>query len=199
MISTFVDDLGLGIMDYYDADFERRKMEPMYWFNKASDMRNSAGAMWYAISHPQEVREWLKTNCELSSGGADYSVFHMLCGLSLELIYKAVIVSGQKYPKTVHKLNVLRKDAGISASDNQFAALEIYGHIIYWQAKYPVATKVEFHREYIELVDKHLYDEVPGLSIKLKQWNNLIDWNMFNSLWLDGVEEFQNKNPHLFS
>ena len=48
-----------SIMDYYDADFKRRKMEPMYWFNKSSEMRNSAGALWFALSNTDDVNEWL--------------------------------------------------------------------------------------------------------------------------------------------
>lgn len=184
-------------MDYYESDFERRKMEPMYWFNKSMDMRNSAGAMWYAISNSTKVSQWLKSNCNISSG-ADHSVFDMLCGLSLELIYKAVIVSQKQPPKNIHRLNDLRVQAGIDATKEESAILDIYSHIIYWQAKYPAAIKSDHHRDYVKLVYDNLYDPVPGMSIKIIQPNHKMGWDLFISLWNEGAESFANHNPQLF-
>lgn len=187
-----------SIMDYYDADFKRRKMEPMYWFNKSSEMRNSAGALWFALSNTDDVNEWLKLNCNIRSG-ADYSAFDMLCGLSLELIYKAVIVSKKRPPPdNTHDLNRLRVLADIKATEKEAAILDIYTHAIYWQAKYPVAKKSEYHRNYVKLVDDNLYESIPGLNPKIRKPNNAMGWELFFKLWVDGAENFEKANPNLF-
>ncbi|MGH6649090.1 hypothetical protein, partial [Aquabacterium sp.] len=67
--------------------FEERKQTAQYWFNKAADLRASAGALWYCAQpdKSEDVSKSLGYWTGHSMNVATVSVFPMLCGLSLEL------------------------------------------------------------------------------------------------------------------
>ncbi|RMT93195.1 hypothetical protein ALP39_00948 [Pseudomonas marginalis pv. marginalis] len=178
-------------MDFSQQEFERRMQEPAYWFNKSADMRASAGAIHYSISHSDAVTEWLDYPKGYSMSVASHDVFVMLCGLSMELIYKAILVSKAIKFDKVHKLNPLRKLAEVDVSELQEGILDLYTHAIYWVGKYPVPLKNEFNTDFMSLVNEHLFENVPGMSINLKRGNGLMSWDTFDTLWRSAEQVYR--------
>ncbi|VBS37530.1 Uncharacterised protein [Burkholderia pseudomallei] len=79
------------------------RSHPNHWFNRGADLHASAGALWYAMENDvrQEIAQGLGFSSGYSMGVACYPVYHMMCGLALEVIMKAVLVQrGLPFPKT---------------------------------------------------------------------------------------------------
>lgn len=182
-------------MDFPQHEFDRRRQEPAYWFNKSADMRASAGAIRYGMSHSDAVTEWLDFPNGYSMSVASHDVFVMLCGLSMELMYKSILVSKAIKFEKVHKLNMLRKLAEVDVSELEEGILDIYTHAIYWVGKYPVPLKSDFNSEFMNLVDKHLFESVPGMSINLKRGNGLMNWDTFEALWRSAEQVYRAQRP----
>ena len=78
-------------MDDYSDIEERSKNRPTlaeernhpsHWYNRASDLHASAGALWYVMKlKDTEVVESLGLSAGFSMGVACRPVYHMLCGL----------------------------------------------------------------------------------------------------------------------
>jgi hypothetical protein len=96
-------------------EFDRRKNTPQYWYNKASDLRASAGAVWHCgkAYDKAEIAEGLGFGTGFDMGIATHAVFPMLCGLSLELLFKAICIKGGMVPGTSHNLLALAGSAGV--------------------------------------------------------------------------------------
>lgn len=180
-------------MDYPLQEFDRRRQEPAYWFNKSADMRASAGAIQYSISHSDAVAEWLDFPKGYSMSVASQDVFVMLCGLSMELMYKAILVSKSIKFGNVHKLNELRKLAEVDVSKIEEGVLDLYTHAIYWVGKYPVPLNNAFSTDFMKLVDEHLFESVPGMSINLKRGNVLMSWDTFEALWNSAKQAYHSQ------
>jgi hypothetical protein len=65
--------------------------KPQYWMTKAEALRASAGAVWYCqqAMPDSEFFERLATEPAVNVSGDTWQVYRMLCGMSLELAYKA--------------------------------------------------------------------------------------------------------------
>ena len=77
-----------------------------YWINKAIALRASAAAVWYCINANLHVdlSSALGSVNPIDITGDAWQVYRMLCGMSLELAYKASLIAmGQKI-KTTHDL-----------------------------------------------------------------------------------------------
>ena len=104
--------------------YERHKQESVYWFHKASDLRGAAAVLWASMN--SESRK-IVTELGLGSGfRMDVAlplVYRMLCGMSLELLFKAVIVARGKEAETSHVLGNLATDAEIVYTSEQLELL----------------------------------------------------------------------------
>jgi|SRR5665647_361500 len=175
---------------------KRRDSEPMYWFNKSSDLRASAGAIWYCIERKSDstVTEELGLGNGFDMSLATWPVYLMLCGLSLELIYKSVIVAVNGKPTTGHKLNTLAKSAGIPLTKDEEGLLGILMQSIYWHGKYPSPLPKDHKSIYnlSSLSTKYLTEHVPGISIDLRRTKSPhpLGWDGFNTFWRCGAEKF---------
>lgn len=75
------------------SELVKRFSHPNYWFNHASDLRAAAGAVWFAMGEQNEqVRESLGLDVGFSMNVASRPVYHLLCGLALEVLLKALLV-----------------------------------------------------------------------------------------------------------
>ncbi len=83
--------------------------------------------------------------------------------LSIELLFKAIIVAkGGIAPKT-HKLFGLAGDAGVAFSNNQEATLEWLSEILKWSGRYPVPNKEKDWDHYLDHVqERHIIREREG-------------------------------------
>lgn len=133
--------------DFPMDEFERRKLTPQYWCNKSSDLRAAAGAVWYCMQEENQnkVVEQLELGQGFSMAVAAFPVFPMLCGLSLELMYKAVCVAKKINFRNEHNLENLCGLAGISATTEDLEYLSLFTEFVVWGGKYPVPLEKRKH------------------------------------------------------
>lgn len=178
-----------GFMIEDIGSFEFRKKTHQYWYNKSNDLRASAGALWFAMrDSDNNIAEHLKLGSGFSMGIACYPVFPMLCGLSLEVLYKAICVRKDIKFKSTHNLIILAKDAQIDITDEESKFLKFFTESIIWNGKYPVPSDKQKH-EYDKLTELHydfLFDKIKIGSLDGYTPNGKLNWENFNNIWLKG-------------
>ncbi len=125
---------------------------PNHWLNRAADLKASAGALWHAMgSHDAAIAQELGYGAGYSMSVACWPVYHMLCGLSLELIMKAVLVQRATPQKQVeiHVLNRLHSLLGFDLDDERKQLLDFYEASVVWAGRYPTPPQPN-RREAIE-------------------------------------------------
>lgn len=172
--------------------FERRKKLSIYWYNKASDLRGSAGALWDSM-HAQDAHvraEKLSLGSGFSFAVACWPPYEMLCGMALELLFKAIVVGMDKEPNAVHSLVSLSQDASLSYSEKQRGLLRILSEAIIWEGRYPVPkAEKQFHHASEERRE-HLFDKVPLGKLNVLRPNDNLSWESFNELWNIALTEY---------
>jgi hypothetical protein len=118
--------------------FEEQKTISTYWMNKSNDLKRAASAVF--------------------ESGQDDSVFRMLCGMSLEAMFKAVVLELGNAPPTSHNLNQLARDAGLTYSKDDQKLLQILTEAVIWDGRYPVPLKEQHWDELNEIEKECLYD-----------------------------------------
>jgi hypothetical protein len=167
--------------------YEREKKLSIYWFNHANDLRGAAGAVWFAIENEShQVHNFLEMESGYSFSVACPPVFLMLCGLSLELLFKALIVEIGGQPPVTHDLRKLSLEAQITINADDLELIDLLTDHIKWAGKYPVpkGERAEW--------DKHagrmfaaLTEPVPDLSIAAFRRNDRLDWKDYSRIWND--------------
>jgi hypothetical protein len=173
-------------MGTFNDAFERQKKLSIYWYNKASDLHGAAGALWSSMLRPDgdAVAEGLGFPQGFKFGIACHPVYHMLCGMALELLLKAILVARGEEPKAIHNLVALTESAGIPLTNTQAGLLRILSESIIWAGRYPVPKQEQHYHQFVQLHYDHLYDPVPTDSkIKLRRPNGNLDWTSFSELW----------------
>ena len=166
--------------------FERRQQLSVYWHNKASDLRGSAGALWASMheANTSSTAEKLGLGQGFSFTVACWPVYQMLCGMALELLLKAVLVARGIEPRATHDLVVLCEDAGISLTDTQTGLMNILSEAIVWAGRYPVPKQEPRFHKLADLQYEHLFDQLPTSgAIKIRRPNGNLGWESFNKLW----------------
>ncbi|MEI8376079.1 MAG: hypothetical protein WCJ35_24940 [Planctomycetota bacterium] len=167
--------------------YDEEKRESICWFSKASDLRGAAAVLWASMNSDSR-----KIAIELGLGkGFDMSValprvYRMVCGMSVELLLKAIIVAREgKQPKPIHILRDLAADAGVAYTPEQCDLLDVLSHAIIWDGKYPVPKDEESCRELVRLERERLFDKQPvgDSGLKILSWNGALDWDGYSELW----------------
>lgn len=182
-----------------DDIYDRRKKAPLWWYNKSSDLRASAGAIWFSMEKEQgeKVVENLNLGRGFSMEVAGFHVYKMLCGMSVELMLKAVIVAKGESIKETHNLIELSHIAGISYDNEGEWFIKLLTEDIIWAGRYPVPKKKEKMDKYNQLSCEYAHDASRIGSFKFYKYNNLYCWENFNQLWTVAAEAFRfeyNKN-----
>lgn len=184
-------------MSWTETEQKRREREPMYWFNKSSDLKAAAGALHFCINFKGEesVAQSLGLGEQFDMRLATSPVYLMLCGLSLETIYKGTIVAKHGDLKSIHNLIELSEAVDVRMSSEDKGLIEILAEAVYWYGKYP-APLAKSHAKMARLSDlatQHLTERVPELSIALRRSKSPhpLEWEGFCRLWAQGNEAFQ--------
>lgn len=172
--------------------FTRKKEIANYWFNKSSDLMGSAGALW--TSRNKERSDSIVHELGLGEGysmdAAVSPVYRMLCGMSLELIYKAIIVAKGNEIKPIHKLIDLASLAGVVVSDKDRGLLQILTEAVIWDGRYPVPKEKQSMDRLHSLIEDCLYDKKPFGPTYIMSPNNALNWDSFYQLWSNGCEVY---------
>ncbi|KTB91600.1 hypothetical protein AO073_01630 [Pseudomonas syringae ICMP 11293] len=173
-----------------------------HWLNRASDLHASAGAIWYSMygGHHQEITQELGLSEGFSMSTACYPVYHMLCGLALEVVMKAVIVSRGEPAPEIHDLNELATLVGIKRNVNEKRILSFYQASVVWAGRYPIPKKAndQMLRQYWDLAHKVLTKPADlGKDTVLKFYvsSGATAWDKFNPLYNSYCSLFDHHHP----
>lgn len=173
--------------------YHQKSEEPLYWFNKASDLRGTAGLIWIGMKSENfdEIAEKLGFGKGFNFGFACWKPYHMICGLALELAFKAIIVSHRKNVPSSHNLNELAVLAELDYSEEDLELMRILSSFIVWSGKYPIPkSSVEMENHY-DLIDKHFFKVTKQVGdLQFKQQHKSFDWDSFSSLWAKASDTF---------
>ncbi|KFE54022.1 HEPN domain-containing protein [Pseudomonas syringae] len=180
-----------GYEDYYERpSLVEDRNHRNHWLNRANDLHASAGAIWFSMGseNHQAITEKLGFSDGFSMSTACYPVYHMLCGLALELIMKAVLVSrGEPFPEK-HDLNDLATLIGMKRNVNEKRVLRFYQESVVWAGRYPIPKKAndQMLRQYWDLANKVLTKpKVLGKETTLTFYvaSGATAWQEFNALY----------------
>jgi len=132
---------------------------------------------------------------------ATFPVYAMLCGMSLELLIKAVLIMQKEDVKPVHDLSALARHAEIPLDQAERGLLDLLTHYVVWYARYPVPRRntAENVRELGRLIDEHLFEKASfgGLTIMSRRTPGPLDWQQYNSFWSKIASKFWELYPSL--
>lgn len=180
-----------------ETSFERRKRISTYWLNKANDLMAAAAAVHASLGEPysSEITSRFNLGTNFSMAAAVPPVLHMLCGMSLELTYKAVIVSRRLEVPHTHDLSALARHSGLTLSTADDELHQIWSESIKWEGRYPVPRDIQGWTRHHTVVRRRLYESVPGLGGHFVRPNGDLSWGSFVrlrrqalDLYVDAVE-----------
>lgn len=172
-----------------EEDFEHLSKEAAYWLNKAVALRAAAGAIWYCteVEPIEKVIITLAGNPPVDFSTGSWQVYRMLCGMSIELMYKAVIVQNKKtVPKTHNLLELAHKAGDFTPSPKDAGLLALLTECIMWEGRYPVPHHHSAIDWFAFLHYENLFRKVPTgkSSMALEPIEpNPLDWEQYNQLW----------------
>ncbi|WP_410705770.1 HEPN domain-containing protein [Citrobacter freundii] len=189
-------------MSEYEDDYDHwirkrqtiteQRLHPNHWFNRASDLRASAHVLWLSMQS-KDLQQRMGYGGGFSLEVACNPVYHMLCGLALELILKAVIVQRTGKVSEIHDLNHLASLAAIKVNTKRKELLKFYTAAILWTGRYPVPVKCDDEKlkDYWQLASNVLTDRVKGFgSLEVRKGNGAADWENFQVIYTEFMENF---------
>ena len=172
--------------------FERDRTIAMSWFNKSSDLRAAAAAVW--VGQDDDVSPLVVQRCALGRGFdmrvATADVFCMLAGMSLELIYKATLVTTSQIIPYTHDLNRLAALAGLQVVPSDEPLLRILTGAIMWDGRYPVPRELEQYDSQRQLQREHLFDDLSDSTLRVYTPNGALGWPDCGRLWASAADHF---------
>lgn len=163
------------------TQFKSRERNSKYWHNQATNLYKSAGVLWISMNDPQFGA--LIGASKLSGVATSWPAYQMLCGMSFELLLKAVMVKQGKTAKHTHDLLTLSADAGFTPSSEQRNTLQFLSASVIWEGRYPVPTSEDKYVLHLQLANQALFNEVPGRNLRIFRPNNALDWQSIATLW----------------
>jgi hypothetical protein len=172
------------------------RSHPNQWYNRAADLRASAGAAWYVMENDdaQKIAKSLGFGDGYSMGVACRPVYHMLCGLALEVIMKAVLRQKDVAVPEIHDLNDLASRIGLERNPHERALLKFYTSSIVWAGRCPTPRNCtdEGLRKFFGEASAVLQRPGPRLgNLKVLTASGATDWEHFHALWLRIAGQFE--------
>ncbi|MCT4640523.1 MAG: hypothetical protein N4A72_22690 [Bacteroidales bacterium] len=168
---------------WIEYDFEERRNSPIWWYNKASDLRASARVIWAAINHGEDNNETLPDlglGAGFSIDVACWPVYKMLIGMSFEALLKSGFVSQKTEVEYTHKLNVLAESLNLQLTNIEYETISYLSEYIIWYGKYPVPKTIKLYEGFLKR-QHSLNEKSCGVSLDPK---DILHWEQINTLWL---------------
>jgi len=164
---------------------------PNHWFNRSSDLHASAGAVWHSMGDNRTlIAEELGLGSSFDMGIACYHVYHMLCGLALEVMMKAVLIQRRVQPKDfkTHSFEKLNRLLRVSIGEQERNLLKFYEGMLVWAARYPTPTDASDEKleSFYSLANSVLTMDGPpleGTTLRFTVNSGATDWAEFSALW----------------
>lgn len=181
--------------------FERRETIQNYWLNEAERLRDAAGTVWAAVED-ESVATAVKASLGYPVGtGFLKPVAWMLAGLSLELLFKAVIISAGGKPPTgkgAHTLQNLRKAAAVALDEStDEGLLEILTHYVRWAGRYPTPKGRGERDQLMALKEKHLTKRTSARGMVIVSSNGALSWEAFIRIWSAARDKYVEHVPRI--
>lgn len=177
------------------------RSHPNHWRNRAADLKASAGAVWHSMgSQDSFIAEELGYAPGYRMGVACWSVYHMLCGLSLEVIIKAVLIRRGTPPQKIetHSFMKLHDFLGVEMDDERKRLMAFYEAALVWSGRYPTPRNASDDKllRYYELADEVLMTPLPmgeKSTIQFKVASGSTDWQHYSALWSSYAGLFESR------
>lgn len=166
------------------GNFDDDRNYSLAWYNTANHLRGSAAAL--CLVKEGVLLPTVETACtEYPYRNISHTVIWMLYGLSLEVIYKSIIVEEGGEPPFSHDLCTLADKAGLSYVQKEKELLSLYREAIEWDGKYPVPKTQAIYEKMCALETEVLFDAEPFGSSKLKILtpNQNWGWEAYDKLY----------------
>ena len=161
-----------------------RKNSPEWWRGKAAALYGAAAIVRAYDNH--EIGG-LPDTYELGFGAIFIEpVYRMLCGMSLELIFKGILVARNEKIRKTHRLADLAKHAGINTSAATTNYLNFLTHSVTWEGRYPVPLTAE---EWLD--EGGLHSEISGSGKSkeiLERKEAAIGWDAFDRVYKEAEQ-----------
>jgi len=147
--------------------------------------------VWFAMkTDGEQIRSMLEMEDQYDFAIATPFVFFLLCGLSLELLYKALVIELGIEPPALHNLRKLAQLGSLTLDDADLELMDLLSIHVVWAGKYPVPRRGEVeYDEAVRLTNKALMDRVPGMSIPIMRRNERLKWPDYPRIWRIGEIE----------
>ncbi len=186
--------------DDVNKQWERHVQErshPNHWFNRSSDLHASAGALWLSMSPSNNAAEALNLGRGFSMSVC-LPVYHMLCGLALETVMKALLASDGRWDPSdsSHTLIDLAELLATPLTPDERRLLEFYSASITWAGRYPLPSRPSDQKllDYWSLASSVLMVDTPikiSSTLKLRTASYATDWDNFHVLWHSYADQFR--------
>lgn len=170
------------------------RSHPNQWFNRAADLRSGAAALWHGMrTSDDQLNEELGLPRGNSMAVACWPVYHMLCGLAIEVMLKAVISQTKPVPES-HDLTHLARVAAISITEQEKRLMAYYQRAVVWAGRYPVPKDCTDQKlnDFYDFAASVLTKPVGKLgTFPLYGPSGAADWENFHRLWLRLAAHFK--------
>ena len=188
------------MFDMYQDIYDRRAEHPNYWYNKSSDLRASAGALWHSMEQERnnDIVAALSLEKGFSIAVACWPVYQMNFGMSFELILKAIALTSKLPPQMTHNLIKLADYADVKLNTDEQKVFSVLTESIIWDGRYPTPKNKKTLEAHYKNASGVLFDEhetsLGGFKIKVN--NGLLDWSNLDRIWrrLASIFHEQNRN-----
>ena len=167
---------------------------PQYWINCANTLRASAAAIWYCMHSNPPIDLSSSLSSDVPITGNLSNVYRMLCGMSLELAYKASLVAMGENVKTTHDLTWLAERVLSSVSRKERGLLELLAQSVVWEGRYPVPKDALSLEYFVYLWYENLYRPERRSDtmtvLKLIEPDPL-NWEKYDELWRSAIAAYE--------
>lgn len=196
------DDIGSDFFEYQrqlasKLSLVEERNHPNHWYNRSSDLHASARVLWLAMHGALNEQEGEKVHpTGFSYSIACYPVYFMLCGLSLEVIIKALLVqSGLNLDQIkTHKFDKLLQLLNQPTDKKTRKLLLLYEAKVVWEGRYPVPNNASDQglKDHWKLSSEVLTSPVHKFgTLEMRQSNGAGDWDNYHALWRSFADQFK--------
>jgi hypothetical protein len=167
-----------SLRDYFD----RSPSTPLYWYNCANDLRGTAASL-HAVMHLEGWQQTITREYGECGVGFSHPAYEMLCGLSLELLLKAIAVARRRAILDHHLLIELANHCGVILDDDDRRVLQVLTASIRWSGRYPIPkSRAEFDATFSHRTNTLFTIEREG-EMNILVPNDALSWQRFNAMW----------------